>query len=225
MGCVWIVRLCYCGFGLAEATLSPTRISRHPDQTGNLHSVVHEKGILLAHIKVSKTGATVHVCVLCFKFLAPQKSLLQHSCVCSLLFVHLESMICCFWPHRARIDTHLFLMVKWIAFHVCGCPWIAASSIWYLQYLLNQWELHWKPLSYHHHWSFSPEDLWGFKLDTFSFQHVLWLFQSYSVWENRFSSSTVQRVLSSAAPTTDLCTFWCVTQLCARNHGPSQRTA
>lgn len=133
------------------------------------------RGILLAHIKVCKTGATVHVCVLCFKFQAPQKSL-----PCSLLFVHLESMICCFWPHRAHIDTHFFLMLKWIAFHVCGCPWIPASSIWYLQYLLNQWELHWKPLSYHHHWSFPPEDLSGFKLDTFSFQHVLWLFQSYS---------------------------------------------
>lgn len=33
MGCVWIVRLCYCGFELAGATLSPTRISHCPDQS------------------------------------------------------------------------------------------------------------------------------------------------------------------------------------------------
>lgn len=38
MGCVWIVRLCYCGFELAGATLSPTRISHWPDQSGELQS-------------------------------------------------------------------------------------------------------------------------------------------------------------------------------------------
>lgn len=36
MGCVWIVRLCYCGFELAGATLSPTRISRRPDRSCSL---------------------------------------------------------------------------------------------------------------------------------------------------------------------------------------------
>lgn len=38
MGCVWTVGLCYCGFELAGATLSPTWISRWPHQSGELRS-------------------------------------------------------------------------------------------------------------------------------------------------------------------------------------------
>jgi len=47
VGCVWIVRLCYCGFELAGATLSPTRISHCPDQSSNLHSLAREQGVFL----------------------------------------------------------------------------------------------------------------------------------------------------------------------------------
>lgn len=65
MGCVWIVRLCYCGFELAGATLSPTRISRCPDQSGNLYSLAHEQGVLLTRPrKVCKNGNLLGVCVL-----------------------------------------------------------------------------------------------------------------------------------------------------------------
>lgn len=50
----------------------------------------------------------------------------------------------------------LSLCVEMDCFSVCGCSWTPASCIWYLQYLLSQWELNWKPLSCHHYGSFSP---------------------------------------------------------------------
>ena len=64
MGCVWIVRLCYCGFELAGATLSPTRISHCPDQSGNLRSVAREKGVLLSRPRQVCRNGNVTVCAL-----------------------------------------------------------------------------------------------------------------------------------------------------------------
>lgn len=71
MGCVWIVRLCYCGFELGGATLSPTRISRCPDQSNNLHSLALEQGVLhtcpsLQEWKCVSVCAKVYVCVFFF---------------------------------------------------------------------------------------------------------------------------------------------------------------
>ena len=55
VGCVWIVRLCYCGFEPAGATLSPTRISHRSGRHGNLHLLTqhthtHKKGRPERHI-------------------------------------------------------------------------------------------------------------------------------------------------------------------------------
>lgn len=64
MGCVWIVRLCYCGFELAGATLSPTRISHCPGQSSNLHLLAREQGVLVTRLQeVFKNGNALHVCV------------------------------------------------------------------------------------------------------------------------------------------------------------------
>lgn len=138
MGCVWIVRLCYCGFGLAGATLSPTRISLRPDQTGNHHSVAHEKGILLNRIKVCKNGDSVQVyvcvCVVFFFKLTQQKNhfpfFLSPSCLfllSSLCSVFIKSMICCVSPCRVAphsSHSHPFSarVLKWIAFQCVAAP-------------------------------------------------------------------------------------------------------
>lgn len=71
MGCVWIVRLCYCGFELAGATLSPTRISRCPDQSSNLHLLARERGVFLtlAHAKSARMEMRcVSLCATAFFF-------------------------------------------------------------------------------------------------------------------------------------------------------------
>lgn len=127
MGCVWIVRLCYCGFGLAEATLSPTRISRHPDQTGNLHSVVHEKG----------------------DFTRPHKSLQDWShrpCLCALLQIpgpsekpSLFLAICPFRVYDLLLltsqSTHRHPFFPHVKMDCFSCVWLSLDSS--QQYLIS----------------------------------------------------------------------------------------
>lgn len=161
MGCVWIVRLCYCGFELAGATLSPTRISRCPDQSSNLQSVARKQGVLLTCPRgVYKKCLCVCVCV-CFT--GPWISFFLVTCVCisfgSALFCSAVSESMCWWVWLLRVVTQslsqhplllppLCVETVWDCFSMCCCSWIPASCIQYLQYLSSHGELHWKPL-YH----------------------------------------------------------------------------
>lgn len=70
VGCVWIVRLCYCGFELAGATLSPTRISHCSDQSSNLLSVACEqRELLTCPYEDCTNGKAFCVCVYLSKYL------------------------------------------------------------------------------------------------------------------------------------------------------------
>lgn len=236
MGCVWIVRLCYCGFGLAGATLSPTRISRRPDQTGNLHSVVHEKGILLTRIRRHP-----RLCVLFFFFQSGRSeksfpffpiSAVFVPFISTLLCVFLKSMICCVWPRRVAPQSshpHPFYprVLKWIALQCVAAlgfqPAVfdISSTCW----ASGSWTGNLCPVIITD--PFPPQTL---NKTPFSFQRVLCyltllLSFSFIQYENslyKYCWSAVEYVLFSAS---GLCTSWCVTQQCALSRGALQRMA
>lgn len=153
MGCVWIVRLCYCGFELAGATLSPTRISRCPDQSGNLHSLAHEQGVLLTRPrKVCKNGNLLGVCVLKLFFFFFTGPSIKSVAFC-IIAVCVFPLICtqcvqsmCWWVWLLGIVTQslyqhpilpppLCVEMVWDCFSMCCCSWTPTSCIGYLQYL------------------------------------------------------------------------------------------
>lgn len=163
-----MVRLCYCGFGLAGATLSPTRISCRLDQTGNLQSLVHEKEFYLPASKPARMETPYHPRLRVYVFfpnwpLRKVISIVFIPFIFTLLFVFLKSV------HLLRLSSqssytkphlHPFYprVRKWMAFQR-GCSWIPASCIGSLLDLLSRSELNWKPLSSHHYGSLSPADL------------------------------------------------------------------
>lgn len=161
MGCVWIVRLYYCGFELAGATLSPTRISRYPEQspfTGKQagsathpHEVWNNGNVLLKHMLfywpwINPVAFWIMTCVyMCILFdlcaSSPSfpvnmlVSLVTLSSYTELISTSITPTNCVCW-NGLRLFFNVLLFLD------------PSQLFLYLQYLLSHWELHWKPL-YH----------------------------------------------------------------------------
>lgn len=154
----------------------------------------------------------------------------------TLLFAFLKSMICCIWPRKVAPQSshpHPF-------FHVCWNELLL--SVWLLLifqpavfdisstcWASGSWTGNLCPVIITD--PFPPQTL---NKTPFSFQRVLCylifpLLFSFIQYENslysHLCSSTVKYVLFSAAPTTGLCTSWCVTQQCALSRGALQKMA
>lgn len=155
MGCVWIVRLCYCGFKLAGAALSPTRISHCPDQSSNLHSLAREQSVTHSPTQNLQGLKCVELRQLIFFFLIM-------TCVCVFPLI-------CYFLLSLRVDLLVGLVTKSSYTELVSTAitsttllcWNGLRLLFIVLLLLEcsqlysvstvpvePWELHWKPL-YH----------------------------------------------------------------------------